>query len=103
MTGRPARAGSSRTSTDAKKESMSTCNTVQTSALSHAAAPASSCRAAPAPGTARRSATEPQTPEALGIAHPGPAPVLLGAIAHGPPGPFALVAELAPGARHRRH
>src|ERR1019366_784726 len=86
MTGRPTSDGSSRTSTDAKNESMSTCRTVQRSEPSDIG-----------------SATEPETPKALGIPHPGPAPVLLGALPPRPAGPLPAVGELAGVTRHRRH
>src|SRR5271170_4616603 len=73
MTGRPARVGSSRTSTEAKNASMSTCRML---------------------GVSLRSRTERQPAEALGKGHPGTAALFLGPAPYGLPGPAAWLGEL---------
>src|SRR5665213_3928739 len=80
MTGRPARVGSSNTSTEAKNASMSTCRI-----------------------TRLCSSTEAQPPEALGERNPGaPAGVFRGPAYRGGR-PLGAVGELAPVAAHCPH
>src|SRR5579862_285719 len=75
MTGLPASPGSSRTSTEAKKESMSTCRMAATAGGRPCPATLATARG--------RSDTEPKPPEPLGVRDARPAALLPGPPAHG--------------------
>src|ERR1700678_1773405 len=79
MTGRPARVGWSRTSTEAKNASMSTCRMQ---------------------GVSLRSCMERQPAETLGKGHPGTAALFLGSAPYGLSGPAARPGELGALALH---
>src|SRR5450759_2749730 len=98
MTGRPARMGSSSTSTDAKNESMSTWRMTRWPpgpTATGSRQPRSPVSASP------RSTTEAQPPEALGERHTGLSSAILGAQANCRGSPFHAIGELTPMAADR--